>query len=219
MLKKILAMIASVAMVGVMFSGCSCSKKNKKSQEVNKEEKKAEAAVEGSTGFESAADDKNKTSEVAKNDTKDNKKVKDDFDLDLDEEKKDKKSEKNVRSKSAPKKSVKGQNKNNVKNVVTAKKEKPNKDVKKSEDKQMSEEDLKKMAAFFKGIKEGQKDAKKESANQGTATPTEQKQEAAKQGAVTHAVGEQKKANEKVEKPQQENANQEASKPVEPKKN
>ncbi len=223
--KKVLAIVVSLAVVMVLFTGCPTT--GKKSKEVNKTETKTEApvesAVEPAAGFETAADEKRKTGETSKSG---NKKAKDDFDMGLDEEKKEESSEKkpklkqNFRSKSAPKPAIPNKNK-------------PASSLKKGE-KQISDKEIENMAAFLKGLQQGKMDGKQKKNNQGAATPAggEQKkqepekvvksQETADQGAATPAGGEQKKQEpEKVVKPvpNEGAAPVKEQKLVEPKKN
>ena len=225
--KKILAIIASMAMVVVLFTGCPTT--GKKSKEVNKTETKTEAPVETAAepaGFETAADEKRKTGETSTSKSG-NKKAKDDFDMGLDEEKKEESSEKkpklkqNFKSKSAPKPAIPNKNK-------------PASSLKKGE-KQISDKEIENMAAFLKGLQQGKMDGKQKKNNQGAATPAggEQKkqepekvvksQETANQGAATPAGGEQKKQQEpeKVVKPvpNEGAAPVKEQKLVEPKKN
>ena len=226
--KKILAIMASMAMVVVLFTGCPTT--GKKSKEVNKTETKTEAPVETAAepaGFETAADEKRKTGETSTSKSG-NKKAKDDFDMGLDEEKKEESSEKkpklkqNFKSKSAPKPAIPNKNK-------------PASSLKKGE-KQISDKEIENMAAFLKGLQQGKMDGiKQKKGNQGAATPAggEQKkqepekvvksQETANQGAATPAGGEQKKQQEpeKVVKPvpNEGAAPVKEQKLVEPKKN
>lgn len=197
--RKILAMIASLAMVGVMFTGCGC-RKEKKSQEVNKTEVKTETPVEStttpakedsSTGFEAASGEKSK---------KEDKKTDEDFGIDSEENKSEKnKSEKNLKSKPRSNSAPKQVKSNKGKPAVI-----PQKNiVKQGDNKLVSKKEIEDMAALIKGLQQGEIEAKKQKEANQAAAPSKE---------------EQKLAESKKEVNQQENAKQGASVPAGEKK-
>lgn len=193
--KKILVMIVSLTIVGVMFTGCGC-KKTKKSQEVNKTETKTETPVESaatpakddsSTGFEAASGEKSK---------KEDKKIDEDFGIDNEENKSEKNLKSKPRSKSAPKQVKSNKGKYAVvpqKNIV-----------KQGDNKPVNKKEIEDMAALIKGLQQGKIEAKK--------------QKEANQAATAPSTEEQKLAESKKDAKQQENANQGAPVPAGEKK-
>ncbi len=219
--KRILAIIASMAMIGVVFAGCG--NKNKKSQEVNKTEEKTETSVDSNlsksskdtnpTGF-GTGEKKEQSDDVFGSGVDDEKKVENDVDRTV----------KKVRSKSAPK--LNGSNKakpkaptTNPKKVVVKEKESA------GDSKSAKKDQIKDIEAILKGMQKGITETKaKEPVNNSTQNQGgENKQETANQGAATPAGGEQKKQQEpeKVVKPvpNEGAAPVKEQKLVEPKKN